>query len=261
MPTTPTPTQTQPRQAVAYIRASTDDQVNSLEVQRQKLEAYCAYKGITLVEVFTDAGVSGSTPFDERAEGAALLAFRADTGIGEVIFTKVDRAFRDAADCLITFRTLDQAGIQVHALDLDLDTSTANGRLMLGMLALLAEWELHRRRERQAETLAVLRAQSRRIGEIPYGYLAITDDTLPLSKRDNPGQRLIPSPDEQAILEDIFTHARIGSGGGGMGAHAIATRLNQAGVPAKKGGRWHPIVVQSLLDHATLADGRTAQDF
>lgn len=247
-----------PRSAIAYIRASTDDQVNSLEVQREKLTQYCAYKGITLVDTFIDAGVSGSVPFADRPEGQALLRFRAETGTSEVIFTKVDRAFRDAADCMITIKRMHADGIEVHALDLDLDTTTANGKLMLGMLALLAEWELNRRKERQMETLETLRGQSRRLGEVPYGYLAIADASLPDSKRGNPGSRLIPDPEEQATLELIFTLA----GDNGWGAHRIASYLTKRGILTKKGRpKWASITVQGLLDKATLEDGRTAPDF
>lgn len=246
------------RQAIAYIRASTDDQRNSLEAQRERLADYCRYKGIHLVDTFVDAGVSGSTPFDQRPEGRALLDFRAQAGITEIIFTKVDRAFRDAADCMITIKGMHAEGIEVHALDLDLDTTTANGKLMLGMMALLAEWELNRRRERQEEVLTVLRDQSRVIGEVPYGYLAVEDATLPDSKRGNTARRLIPDPDEQATLQTIFELA----GEHGWGAKRIATWLTNEGIPTKKGKpRWAGVTVQGLLDRATLSDGRTATDF
>ena len=242
-PITPPPTH---RQAIAYIRASTDDQVNSLEAQRARLDAYCQFKGITLVETFTDGGVSGATPLADRPEGARLLQFLDLSGVTEVIITKVDRAFRDTADCLITVKALNERGIQVHLLDLDVDTSTANGQLFLTMTAALAEWELRRRHERQMDALAVLRRDSRRLGEIPYGWMALTDAGLPLSKRGNASARLIPDPVEQAVLRDIAHWHRAES----WGAHRIATELTRRKIPTKKGRpKWAAIVVQGLIDH------------
>ena len=249
---------TKKRSAVAYVRASTDEQKNSLEAQQQKLTAYCQFKDIHLADTFTDAGVSGKVHFGDRPEGKALLQFLEATGIREIIFCKVDRAFRDTADCLITIKELTDAGIEVHALDLDLDTTTANGKLMLGMTALLAEWELNRRRERQMDALEVLRDDNRRLGEVPYGYLAVADPSLPKSKRDNISCRLVVDPDEQATLELIFTF----HGDNKWGAQRIATWLTEHRYPTKKGGkRWASSTIEGLLANSTLEDGRTAADF
>lgn len=252
---TPQPTN---RSAVAYIRASTEDQVNSLEVQKRKLEDYCRYKGIHLVDTFIDAGVSGSECFDQRPEGKAMLEFIELSGVKEIIFTTIDRAFRKTADCLETFARFRENGIQCHALDLDIDTSTATGRLIVGMRALIAEYELDRRQERQMETLEVLRADSRKIGEVPYGYRAVADTNLPESRRGNTSERLEVDPVEQVHLESIFDLAA----NEGWGAKRIASWLTQRGVPTKKGGeKWSPSTIDGLLAKGKLADGRTYADF
>lgn len=246
------------RTAVGYIRASTEDQVNTLEVQKLQLTKYCEMHGIRLVEVFVDSGVSGSVPFADRPESGALVEFLEQTTIREIVFTKVDRAFRDSIDCLLTFRDFETRGYQLHALDLGIDTTTPTGRLILGVLALFAEWELARRRERQGDVIAGLRRQGRKIGEVPYGSRAITDPSLPKSRRDNPGQRLVPDPEEQAVLHTIFEL----HGSHGWGAQRIATHLTRIGIPTKKGGdRWASSTVEGLLANSRLEDGRTATDF
>ena len=62
--------------AIGYIRVSSEEQADSglgLEAQRQKIQPYCTLKGLELVEVYEDAGVSGGKPLDRRAAGARLL--------------------------------------------------------------------------------------------------------------------------------------------------------------------------------------------
>lgn len=59
-------------------------------------------------------------------------------------------------------QALADRGIGLQALDVDLDTSTASGRLMLNMLLMLAEWERDLLRERTFEGVARARAAGRR---------------------------------------------------------------------------------------------------
>ena len=61
-------------------------------------------------------------------------------------------------------QALADRGIGLQALDVDLDTSTASGRLMLNMLLMLAEWERDLLRERTFEGVARARAAGRRPG-------------------------------------------------------------------------------------------------
>jgi DNA invertase Pin-like site-specific DNA recombinase len=55
--------------AISYIRVSSDEQADSglgLEAQRQRIAAYCDMKGLRLVEVFEDPGISGGKPLATR---------------------------------------------------------------------------------------------------------------------------------------------------------------------------------------------------
>lgn len=255
------------RQAVAYIRASTDDQVNTLVVQQQRLQHYCALHGITLVDSFIDAGVSGSEDFADRPEAGAMLAFMEQTGITEIVFTTCDRLFRNTLDALRTFGEFAERGIRCHALDMVIDTGTAIGRLMLGLRFLLGEFELDQRAERQRHVFDHLRQQQRRIGDIPYGWLAVADPALPLSRRGNVASRLIPDPEEQRILRDIILPRHRD----GHSPAAIAKELNDLDIPTKnagatfnrrvknpdgtvtlipqtRSGKWHAIVVAGIVE-------------
>ncbi|GGF33946.1 hypothetical protein GCM10011399_28900 [Subtercola lobariae] len=52
---------------------------------------------------------------------------------------RIDRLGRSLIDVLNTVKSLQQAGISVHSVSNEIDPSTKTGRMMLGMLATLAE--------------------------------------------------------------------------------------------------------------------------
>jgi site-specific DNA recombinase len=60
------------RNAIGYIRVSTEDQADSglgLEAQRQRIKAYCEMKGLHLAEILEDTGVSGGKALSTRPAG------------------------------------------------------------------------------------------------------------------------------------------------------------------------------------------------
>ncbi len=93
--------------AIGYIRCSTFEQADSglgLDVQEERIRAYCSLKGLRLIEVVTDAGVSGGKLLASRKGGKRLL--NAIKGRGRkaeaVVMFKLDRMFRNAGDCFST---------------------------------------------------------------------------------------------------------------------------------------------------------------
>lgn len=84
-----------------------------------------------------------------------------------IIVTRLDRLGRTTLHTLRTVQELDQRNIKVQALDIDLDTSTPAGRLVLKMIASLAEWERDLLIERTREGLAHARSQGRTGGRPP----------------------------------------------------------------------------------------------
>jgi DNA invertase Pin-like site-specific DNA recombinase len=64
------------RTALGYVRVSTDEQAErglGLEAQRQRIRAYCEMKGLNLVTIFEDPGLSGGKPLGSRSAGGRLL--------------------------------------------------------------------------------------------------------------------------------------------------------------------------------------------
>jgi DNA invertase Pin-like site-specific DNA recombinase len=63
-----------PRQVIGYVRVSTDEQTPSVEAQRETLSGWCQAHGATLVEVYTDVGISGGAPLEKRPGLLAALS-------------------------------------------------------------------------------------------------------------------------------------------------------------------------------------------
>ncbi|TPJ36643.1 recombinase family protein [Mesorhizobium sp. B2-6-6] len=142
---------------VGYARVSTRDQEGSLEGQEAALRAAGCSK------VFRDR-LSGATANRPGLKGA-LEYLR--NGEDTLVVARLDRLGRSLPDALRTVQALADRGIGLQALDVQLDTSTASGRLMLNMLLMLAEWERDLLRERTREGVARARAAGRRPGPRP----------------------------------------------------------------------------------------------
>lgn len=108
------------------------------------------------------------------------------------MFAKLDRGFRNTIDCLRTINLWQERGITVHFVDLHLNSNTAVGKMMLTILAALAEWESARKSERTREALAIKRLNRRALGgNIPIGWK--------IGVNNQHGKKLVMSHREMAL--------------------------------------------------------------
>jgi DNA invertase Pin-like site-specific DNA recombinase len=221
--------------AVAYIRVSTEEQVRggvSLDAQDERLRAYCAMAGLHLEALIREEGVSGSIALGHRPGGRELLRLIRQHKVQHIISLRLDRLFRDAADCLAQTRQWDDDGIALHLVDMggqSLNTASAIGRLFLTMTAAFAELERNLTAERTKAALAHKKAHRQAYSPTPFGY----------QRQDD---HLVPDPAEQAVIARILEmHVA------GASLRTIAATLNEQAVPAKKGGQWHHSSVRYIL--------------
>jgi DNA invertase Pin-like site-specific DNA recombinase len=176
--------------AVAYLRVSTDKQADrgvSLDAQRAKVEAYAALYDLDLVAVEVDAGVSAST-LDRPALGRAFAML--DRGDADALLVvKLDRLTRSVGDLGAVVRRCNRSGWALLSVSEQIDTRTAAGRLVLNVLASVAEWEREAIGERTAAAMAHKRSEGQRVGAIPYGYRLASD-----------GVHIEGEPAEQAVI-------------------------------------------------------------
>lgn len=141
----------------AYGRVSTKEQTT--ENQRRDIEA----AGYQVEYWFADEGVSGKVSALVRPQFAKMLSQIRD---GEMlVVTKLDRLGRDAQDVGATIKMLAARRIVVIVLQLgQLDLTSAAGKLMLTMLAAVAEMERDLLVERTQSGLARAKAEGKTLG-------------------------------------------------------------------------------------------------
>ncbi|HAV1978734.1 MULTISPECIES: recombinase family protein [Enterobacteriaceae] len=143
----------------AYTRVSkaenetgtTDNQIINIESQ------------LKIDNVYSDVNISGSMPFQKRPEAQKLVSVLKSGDI--VVIAKLDRGFRDTADCLNTVKWLQKRNVTLRILDIALDVSTPIGEMILTIMASVATFE----RKRIAERIKDGFANGRKQGK-SYGY-------------------------------------------------------------------------------------------
>ena len=163
---------------VGYARVSTGQQ--NYETQIERLKAAGATK------VFTEkrSGLDG-----ERPELARCLEYVRE---GDVLMvTKLDRLARSTSDLYRVVSGLTEKGVGFKVLDDEaVDTSTRTGKLVMGILALIAEFETEIRRERQMEGIARAKAEGR-VGGRPKLITEETEATMRKLRADGMSIRKI----------------------------------------------------------------------
>lgn len=139
-----------PRVAL-YIRVSTDEQALhglSLEAQQSALEKYAHEHSYKIVGTYIDSGKTARKSLARRAELNRLLSDVESGNIDLIIFTKLDRWFRNIKDYYKVQDILERNGVNWKTIFENYDTSTANGRLHINIMLSIAQDEADRTSER-----------------------------------------------------------------------------------------------------------------
>ena len=107
------------------------------------------------------------------------------------------------------------------------------GRMMLTLLASFAEFEKNLIAERTSTALQHKKRNGKVYGPAPYGFDADTER-----------RELVQNEAEQRTLKYIFQWREEGAS-----LHVITTRLNDLGVPSKKGGKWHAATIAHIVNN------------
>lgn len=211
------------RSAHLYVRVSTSGQAIdgvSLDAQEAKARAWADANGYKVAAVYSDAGISGKTIAARPGLQDALAAVCADGGA--LVVYSLSRLARSTADALAISERLDKAGADLVSLSERLDTTSAAGKMVFRMLAVLAEFERDLVSERTRGAMQHKRAKGELVGAVPFGKLLDAD-----------GVHLHDDPAEQAVLRDVAALRREG-----LTWQAIAEELNGRGTTTKTGRTW-----------------------
>jgi DNA invertase Pin-like site-specific DNA recombinase len=196
-----------------------DEQELTLEAQEQRMREACRSRGWELVQVIHDPGEwSGSLdrPGLKRALSSIALG-RADA----IMVAKLDRLSRSIIDFGLLLEWFGEQRKSLIALDLGVDTSTAAGELVAGVMMTVAQWERRTIGERTKAALAALRAQGK-----PISQPAIIDQ-----------------PELLERIRDMRERQ-------GMTLRAICELFEREGVPTPRGGKqWRPSSIEVALGY------------
>ncbi|MCK9876626.1 recombinase family protein [Frankia sp. Ag45/Mut15] len=203
--------------AIGYMRVSTDEQGDSgagLAAQRAVVEAECARRGWTLVEVIEDVA-SGKTldrPGMTRALGL-LDARQADV----LIAAKVDRISRSTLDFATLLDRAQRSRWALNVLDIGADLTTPAGEMFAQIVAVIAQYERRLIGQRTRDALAIRKAAGVQLGTVFR----------------------IPGEVVFRIAADYAA---------GAGLTAIARNLTAEGIPTARGGtEWRASTVQAVI--------------
>ena len=149
-----------------YMRVSTEDQARegfSLPEQKERLETFCKFKGYEIIDYYQDAGISAKTG-NHRPEFEKLKDDIKAKKINTIVALKLDRITRSIYDWenLITF--LDENDAYLDCANDEINTTTANGKMISRLLMSVSQNEI----ERTSERTKVGLAGAIKCGHIPH---------------------------------------------------------------------------------------------
>jgi len=230
-----------------YTRVSTKMQTEgySLEAQEQKLRQYAKYRDMEVIEpIFKDEGKSGKN-IKGRPDFTRMMAEIKDgADVDYVLVFKLSRFGRNAADVLNSVQTLQDYGVELACTDDGIDTAQGSGKLMVAVLAAVAEID---RENIRAQTLAGREQKAKsggwNGGFAPYGYKLVKENN------EKAGKLFIDEEEAETIRQIYYLYTRQA-----MSMRAIADYLNTHGFVkrVRQNGRrdsFSPAFVKTVLDN------------
>lgn len=214
----------------AYCRVSTDkdEQLDSLNHQKEFFVEYARRSGHELVRLYADEGISG-TSLKKREEFKRLL-LDAELGLFDMVVVKdISRFARNTVDALQSIRKLKSLGICTLFLTANMD-SMGDSEFILTLFSAMAQEESSNLSKR-VKWGKKINAEKGRVPQRIFGYDRIDNFTLEI----NPG--------EASVVRKIFSLYNEQ----GLGCRTISTTLNRDQDKTKFGNDWNARGVRRVL--------------
>ena len=176
-----------------YLRVSTEDQARegfSLSEQKERLEALCKFKDYKIYDYYQDAGISAKTG-NHRPEFDRMIDDAKAGKINTVIALKLDRISRSIYDWENLLTTSEKYGFDLICANDDINTTTANGKMITRIMMSVSQNEIERTSERTKIGLSGAIKQGHIPARAPLGY-----------KHEN--KLLVPDPLTKDIVVRIY---------------------------------------------------------
>lgn len=216
---------------VGYIRVSSESQADntSLAEQKRKIQSYCSAFDHELTAIFEEVGSGKQTGDRPQFQKALDLLKHSADGI---IAAKLDRLARNTRDVLeLVDDVLQPNGKALILLDLQVDTTTPQGYMILTVMSAVAKLERDIINER---TQGGRKAKAAK-GGYAYGSPRFGQQSIDGELHANPA--------EQVVIETIRRHRR-----SGKSYQKVADYLNLQKIPSKRGKSWSAMQVKRVCD-------------
>ncbi len=229
-------TRDKPLQAVGYVRVSSakqSDEGISIDVQIKKIKQWASLHDAQLLNIFGDDGITGRNIKRRPGFQKALQSVLNKKAI--LVCYSLSRLSRSTKDMIQLGTKLNEAGAELVSLSEQIDTTTASGKMVFRMLAVLNEFESDQIGERTKAALTLLREQGKKTGGlVPYGYDV-----------DESGN-LYENEQEQDIIKKIMSKHKKG-----MKFQTISNWLNDQSIKTKTGKKWYAQSVKNVIQANT----------
>lgn len=196
------------RKVLAYLRVSTDEQARSglgLDAQRLAVSEAAKYRQWEIVSEYVEEGRSGKS-MKRPVLREALDAL--DRGEADVlVVSKLDRLSRSVLNFAQIAERAKRGGWSLVALDVDVDTSSPSGELLVNVIAAMAQWEARMIGERTSAALQAKKARGARLGR----PVLVSDQARNLIRKERAAGRSL---------------------------QAVANLLNEKGIPTPTDREW-----------------------
>ena len=223
-------------QAIIYVRVSTTDQADngqSLDAQVAKARAWAEYNGYDVKAVHVDAGLSGRRADNRPALQEAL----SDLGPGDaLIIYSLSRLARSTRDAICIAEQIEKRGADLVSISEKIDTTSAAGKMVFRMLAVLAEFESDQISERTKLAMQYKKSNQEFTGgkRAPYGF-----------KRGDDAVSLEPVEAEQEVISLVKKYRS-----DGLTLRVISTELERAGILSRTEKPFSPMQVKRIAQAA-----------
>lgn len=214
---------------IGYTRCSTQEQADSglgIEAQESTIKRAWKERREAVVDPiaitwYSDPGVSGSTPWEERP-GLYAAIQRLNKEGGTLMVAKLDRLSRSLQDFADIMALSQKHKWSLVALDLGVDTSTPVGEMVAGIMASISQFERKLIGQRTKEALAAKKERGEKVGRTSL------------------------------VTEEVLQNIRYWRRSPKVSFEVIAGKLNDAGVPPPQihGQKWYGSSVRAVLKAA-----------
>jgi DNA invertase Pin-like site-specific DNA recombinase len=218
---------------IAYCRVSTDNQKEegTVELQENAIKEYCKLKGLNLIRLFKDEGISGG--LENRPALSELFSFlEKEKNIKAVVIWKLDRLARDLYIQEYSIKRLEALNVKlISTKEPDLDSSDPMRKAFRQFMGIVSELE---------KAFITMRLSGGRINKARKGGYAGGGVALGYLSKD---KELNKTDLEVETVKRIFNlkkHKR-------FSINQIARTLNSECAKTKKGGKWYASTVSYIL--------------